>query len=50
MADNGGKADQYKKGDRCFAKLKGYPPWPAQVSLVNASGIEYLGEGERMKK
>lgn len=29
------KAKQFNVGDKVFAKVKGYPPWPAKVFRDN---------------
>ncbi|XP_023344650.1 hepatoma-derived growth factor-related protein 2 [Eurytemora carolleeae] len=34
------KADKFETGDLVFAKVKGYPPWPARISGL-ASGQKY---------
>ncbi|KAJ8981811.1 hypothetical protein NQ317_007397 [Molorchus minor] len=38
----------FKVGDKVFAKVKGYPPWPAQIIGENGKkyNVEFYGTGE----
>ncbi|XP_018575965.1 PC4 and SFRS1-interacting protein isoform X2 [Anoplophora glabripennis] len=42
------KTANFKVGDKVFAKVKGYPPWPAHVIAENGKkyNVEFYGTGE----
>jgi len=47
MASNG-KPAQYKDGEGCFAKVRGFPYWPAKVTKVsgNSVNVVFFGTNE----
>ncbi|CAH0550181.1 unnamed protein product [Brassicogethes aeneus] len=42
------KAISFKPGDKVFAKVKGYPPWPASIQSENGKkyNVKFYGTGE----
>ncbi|CAH1116548.1 unnamed protein product [Phaedon cochleariae] len=42
------KKPSFKVGDKVFAKVKGYPPWPAKIIAENGKkyNVEFYGTGE----
>lgn len=42
------KRPNFKVGDKVFAKVKGYPPWPAHIVAENGKkfNVEFYGTGE----